>query len=603
MREMYLRLALARLRSRKGQFAVLFLVTVAGCAIALSALALRGATTDPWQRLFAATNGAHVTVRADSPEAVRAAAALPEVAEATEVIASHAAAVEISGRVLGVDLVRAPEGERMVVDRPALVQGRWPQEAGEIVFESTMADRLGIRVGDRVRVGGPEPVSLRVAGTAASAGRGNYPALTPGTAWVGAATFDRLELDRDGVPADLSVGLRLHDPALAETVAASLRAEGGSPGREAWTAEDDRRIATITAEIMRTFILGFTMLMLLAAVMLVFTLLGSRVVSEARQVALLQVAGVTPGQLSLLLAVEHAIIALAGVAGGTSLALGVAPVLTRIAASGLGTVPPSITPNQIAVVGGIAVLAATLAGATAAVRAGRSSLAVVARGATAARRSRLTSLAASLSLPAWVVLGIKDVFSRRGRAVLIVLSLALALMTTVVVLGGQLSIDAAAADTQQLTAAASLATPPGELPSVPPGGPRASSPVVALLEVMQVLLTLVALANLAAAGLMSSRERRREQAVLQATGYSPGQLAAAAAASHGLLAIPAGLIGIPLGFALLSGIAAEVENTVFPGPAAIALVIAAAMAVAAAVAAIPAFSAQRRSLAHALVIE
>ena len=54
---------------------VLFLVTVLGCAIALSALALRGAASGPWQRLFAETNGAHVTVQSSSPDAVADAAA------------------------------------------------------------------------------------------------------------------------------------------------------------------------------------------------------------------------------------------------------------------------------------------------------------------------------------------------------------------------------------------------------------------------------------------------------------------------------------------------------------------------------------------------
>ena len=502
MREMYLRLALARLRTRRVQFAVLFLVTVLGCAVALSALALRSAASGPWQRLFAQTNGAHVTVQSSSPDAVAAAAALPEVSAATEVIARHHAAVDIGGRLLEVQLVRAPHADLMIVDRPAVLDGRWLEHDGEIVLELTMADTLGVRVGEQIRVGGREPVALRVAGTAATAGRGgNYPAVTPGIAWVSAATFDGLDLARDGEPIELIVGLRLHDPARAAALAAAINADTSWPDVQAWTAADDRFEATIGAEIMRVIVLGFTFLLLVAAVLLVFILLGSRVVSESRQVALLQVTGVTPRQLSTLLAVEHAIIGLAGAIVGTLVALAVAPLLARMAASGLGTAPPTISPTQIAVVGAAAVTAGALAGAIAAIRVGRASLAVVARGATAARRSRLASLAAALSLPAWFVLGVKDAFSRRGRAVLVVLSLALALLTTVVVITAGSSINSEEITDATVAAGATLATPPGELPAVPPGV-VASAGVLKLFRVLQVLLSLVALANLLAAALI-----------------------------------------------------------------------------------------------------
>jgi putative ABC transport system permease protein len=602
MREMYLRLALARLRSRRSQFAVLFLVTVLGCAIALSALALRGAASGPWQRLFAETNGAHVTVQATSPDAVTDAAGRPEVSAATEVIARHHAAVDIGGRLLQIQLVRAPDRDLMTVDQPAVVDGRWLDGDGEIVLEATMADTLGVRVGDQIRVGGREPVVLRVAGTAATAGRGaNYPAVTPGMGWVTAATFDGLDLASDGEPIELTVGLRLHDPDRAAPLAAALSADTRWPDRQVWTAADDRLDATIAAEIMRVIVLGFTVLLLVAAVLLVFILLGSRVVSESRQVALLQVAGVTPRQLSMVLAVEHAIIALAGATVGTLVALAVAPLLARAAASGLGTVPPTISPIQITVVAAVAVAAGALAGATAAIRVGRASLAVVAGGATSARRSRLSSLAAALSLPAWLVLGVKDAFSRRGRAILIVMSLALALLTTVVVITAGSSISAEATDAT-VAAGATLATPPTELPAVPPGV-VASAGLLKLFRVLQVLLSLVTLANLLAAALMSARERTRELSVLEATGFSSRHLVAAATTSHGLLAVPAALIGLPLGFAMVAGMTADIEGTVYAGAGEVALVVLAATAVAGLLAALPVLARRRHSLAHALAIE
>jgi putative ABC transport system permease protein len=602
MKEMYLRLALARLRARRVQFAVLLLVTALGCAIALSALALRSAATGPWQRLFDETNGAHVTVQSATPDAVAAAAARPAVGAASPVIARHNAAVEIGGRVLQIQLVRAPERELMTVDRPAVVDGRWLDGDGAIVLEMTLAETLGVGAGEQIRVGGPEPVVLRVAGTAATAGRGgNYPAVTPGMAWVTAATFDRLDLARDGEPIELTVGLRLRDPAQAAALAAAIGADSRWPDVQAWTAADDRFEATIAAEIMRAIVLGFTFLLLVAAVLLVFILLGSRVVSESRQVALLQVAGVTPRQLSTLLAVEHAIIALAGAAVGTVAALAVARLLARVAASGLGTVPPTISPRQIAVVAAVAMTAGALAGAVAAIRVGRESLAVVARGATAARRSRLSSLAAALPVPAWLVLGVKDALSRRGRAVLVVLSLALALLTTVVVITAGSSINSDEVREATVAAGGTLATPPNDLPAVPPDA-VASAGVLKLFRVLQVLLTLVALANLLAAALMSARERIRELSVLEATGFSSLHLVAAAATSYGLLAVPATVIGLPLGFAVVAGITANIEGTVYPGPGEVALVVLGTVTVAGFLAALPVL-AGRRSLVEALAVE
>jgi putative ABC transport system permease protein len=603
MREMYLRLALARLRSRRIQFAVLFLVAVLGCAIALSALALRGAASGPWQRLFAETNGAHVTVQATSPDAVTDAAARPEVSAATEVIARHQAAVDIGGRLLQIQLVRAPDRDQMTVDRPAVLDGRWLGGDGEVVLEMTMAEALGARVGDQIRFGGREPVVLRVAGTAATAGRGaNYPAVTPGMGWVTAATFDGLHLAGDGEPIELTVGLRLHDPDRAAPLAAALAADTRWPDRQVWTAADDRFEATIAAEIMRVIVLGYTLLLLVGAVLLVFILLGSRVVSESRQVALLQVAGVTPRQLSTVLAVEHAIIALAGAAVGTLVALAVAPLLARAATSALGTVPPTISPTQITVVAAVAVAAGALAGAIAAIRVGRTSLAVVAGGATLARRSRLSSLAAALSLPAWFVLGVKDAFARPGRAILIVLSLALALLTTVVVITAGASISPDATTDATVAAGATLATPPNELPALPPGL-TASTGVLKLFRVLQVLLSLVALANVLAAALMSARERTRELSVLEATGFSSRHLVAAATTSHGLLALPAALIGLPLGFAIVAGMTADIEGTVYPGAGEVALVVLAAAAIAGLLAALPVLARRRHSLAHALAVE
>jgi hypothetical protein len=199
-----------------------------------------------------------------------------------------------------------------------------------------------------------------------------------------------------------------------------------------------------------------------------------------------------------------------------------------------------------------------------------------------------------------LVLGVKDAFSRRGRAVLVVLSLALALLTTIVVITAGSSINSDEIVDATLAPGGTLATPPNDLPAVPPGL-VASAGVLKLFRVLQVLLSLVALANLLAAALMSARERIRESSVLEATGFSSRHLLAAAATSHALLAVPAALIGLPLGFAVVAGITANIEGTVYPGPGEVALVVLGTVAVAGFLAALPVLT-QRRSLVAALAI-
>jgi ABC-type antimicrobial peptide transport system permease subunit len=126
--------------------------------------------------------------------------------------------------------------------------------------------------------------------------------------------------------------------------------------------------------------LFFAVLMLVAAVLLIVTLLGSRLVSEARELTLLQVAGLTPGRLALLIAAEHALLAVVGAAAGILVAIAVAPRIAESAATVFGSVTPRLSLGDVAGVGAAAVAVSVLVSAAGGLRAGRRSLAVVARG-------------------------------------------------------------------------------------------------------------------------------------------------------------------------------------------------------------------------------
>jgi putative ABC transport system permease protein len=606
-------LVVARLRSHLGRSLVLVVVVAVASGIALSALAVLRVADDPWAPLVAATNGGDVELdEAPRRPDPRALAALPEVESVGVLIESGDAALQVGGDAMLVSLKRMPDRETMVVDRPLMLAGRWFAADDEVVFEATMADSLGIGVGDSVTLNGEHGRTARVVGTAATTMLPNYPERLPGTIFAGEGLF--AAIDPVGAPR-WSIGLRLRDPSRADEVVARLNQDGPVPagmctaaGWCARTSADIRDNAFPTrVDTFAQVMLFFAVLMLVAAVLLIVTLLGSRLVSEARELTLLQVAGATPARLASLIAAEHALVAVTGVAAGSLLARVVAPRVAESAATVFGSVSPSLSLADVVGVGVVAVAASILVSAIGGLRAGQRSLAVVARGGSGrVRRSRAAAVAIRSSSPAMLVLGLKDIATRRGRAIVTVLSVALAVTIAVAIVGlGASELDPAIATTQ----AAELPADPADisrLPVVPSAvGEQAVGRILTLITAMQVLLGGVAIVTLLAAASMSVRERLRELGVLHALGCTTTQLAGASAVSQGALGAIGAAIGVPLGlgFYLLFKAASGGGFTGFPPPLGIALVAVAAVAIAAAAGAVPALLARRVPASVALAAE
>jgi putative ABC transport system permease protein len=607
-------LVLARLRSHLGRSLVLVTVVAVAAGIALSALAVLRVADDPWAPLQAATRGADVEIdEAPARPDPRALAAMPEVTAVGSLIESGDAALGVHGEVLLVSLKRMPaDRDAMVVDRPRMMAGRWFAAADEVVFEATLADTLGVEVGDLVALHGEHGRTVRVAGTAATTMAPNYPERLPGSIFAGGAVFDAV--DPVGAPR-WSIGLRLHDPSRADAVVARLNASrplpAGGCGAAAWcarTAADIRENAFPSrvnefAQVM----LFFAVLLLIAAVLLIVTLLGSRLVSEARELTLLQVAGATPARVALLIASEHALLAVAGAAAGVLVARVVAPRIASSAATVFGSVSPRLSPGDVLVVGAAAVAVSVLVSAVGGLRAGRRSLAVVARGGTGrTRHSRAAALAMRSTSWATLVLGLKDIATRRGRAAVTVLSVALAVTIAVAVVGlGTSELDPAVVPTR----VASLPADPAEISRLPVFSPAISQQVIGrimtLIAAMQVLLGGVAVVTLLAAASMTIQERLRELGVLHALGCTTAQLAGASAVSQGALGAVGAALGLPLGVGvyLLFKVMGGGSFSGFPPPAAFALIALGAVAVAATAGAVPALLAQRLPASQALAVE
>jgi putative ABC transport system permease protein len=607
-------LVLARLRSHLGRSLVLVVVVGVATGIALSALAVLRVADDPWAPLQAATRGGDVEIdEAPARPDPRALAALPEVATVGSLIQSGDTALQVHGQVLLVSLKRMPaDREAMVVERPLVMAGRWFAADDEVVFEATLADTLGVEVGDTVALNGDHGRTVRVAGTAATTMLPNYPERLPGSIFASGAVFDAIA--PVGAPR-WSIGLRLHDPSQADAVVARLNASGPVPpgnctaaGWCARTAADIRDNAFPSrVDEFAGVMLFFAVLMLIAAVLLIVTLLGSRLVSEAKELTLLQVAGATPARLALLIATEHALLAVAGAAAGILVARVVAPRIAESAATMFGLVSPRLSLGDVMVVSAAAVAISVLVSALGGLRAGRRSLAVVARGGTGrVRRSRAAALAMRSTSWATLVLGLKDIATRRGRAAVTVLSVALAVTIAVAVVGlGTSELDPAIAPTQ----AASLPADPAEISRLPVFSPAISQQVIGrimtLITAMQALLGGVAVVTLLAAASMSIQERLRELSVLHAVGCTTSQLAGASAVSQGALGAIGATLGLPLGLGvyLLFKAMSGGGFTGSPPPLSLALIGLAAIAIAAAAGAAPALLAQRVPASQALAAE
>jgi putative ABC transport system permease protein len=606
-------LVLARLRSHLGRSLVLVAVVAVAAGIALSALAVLRVADDPWAPLQAATLGADVEIdEAPARPDPRALAALPEVATAGTLIESGDTALQAHGEVLLVSLKRMPDRETMPVDRPLMMTGRWFAADGEVVVEATLADTLGIDVGDTVTLHGEHGRTVRVVGTAATTMLPNYPERTPGTIFAGTTLFDAI--DPVGVPR-WSIGLRLRDPSQADAVVAGLNRDGPVPpgnctaaGWCARTAADIRDNAFPTRiDSFAQVMLFFAALLLIATVLLIVTLLGSRLVSEARELTVLQVAGATPARVALLIASEHALLAVVGAATGVLVARVVAPRIAESAATVFGSVSPMLTLGDVVGVGVAAVVVSVLVSAVGGLRAGRRSLAVVARGGTGrVRRSRAAAIAMRASASSTLVLGLKDIATRRGRAVVTVLSVTLAVTIAVAIIGlGTSELNPAIAPTQ----AAQLPADPADISRLPVFSSAVSDQaigrIMTLIAALQVLLGGVAVITLLAAASMSIQERLRELGVLHALGCTTGQLVGASAVSQGTLGGIGSLLGIPLGLGvyLLFKAMAGGGFTGSPPPPAILLIALAAIAIAAAAGAIPALLAQRFPASQALAAE
>jgi len=432
------RTALANLRSRRLN-SVLLGVIIAGGAMSLAlSVGLHENASHPFKQTTSATNSLDVHVLAfDGRSDIDSVARSPGVKAVSGPY--EFAEVELTGRPENVRLTLESMRTRPKLERPALSAGRWVGASpGEVVLERSFARARHVHVGDRLRISHSANLSeLKVVGIAISAARGPFPDWAPASAWVGPSTVAAAAPNprRRGHELHLQLADRSQSAAFVNDVQRRY-----PPERVAaydWREVED----TVTSQTSGlTVILGSaSLLALLGAGFVIANAISGRVLAARREIGLLKAAGFTPGGVTGLFVAENLILAVIAGVIGTAAAIPITPLLLHRSADLLGTPTPSGLGLQTVAAGVLGVaLIVTIFTALPAWRAGRLKVldAIrLGRTSVSSRPSRTGELAARCHLPVAAVLGVKDAFAARSRAVMTILSLILTVTAVVATLG------------------------------------------------------------------------------------------------------------------------------------------------------------------------
>ena len=361
---------------------------VVAFAVGALVVTLHGrATLDaPYDRLFDATNGAHVTVVASDTATLR------QIAGERGVVASEGPrpiiGVPVNGRADGIGLIGLPRTRARIED-PLILEGRRIRGPGEVVLARGWAREHNVRLGATL-VAGDRP--LKVVGIGSTAGSNDGGWADPADV-LGLASSDR--------KVRYGIALRLADPGAAKAFARRVERDGVRTldwrTQRAQLTDDARRLLTILQTT--------TLLALLAAGFTLATAISGRVLASRRQVGLLRAIGLTPAQVTGVLVAHYLVLAALAAPFGLAVGALIAGRLSAAEADSLGA--PAYGAPGVALLGGsllIALLVVAAATALPAWRAGRlpaQAALAIGRGATSGRASRVAPSPAGCTCRWW----------------------------------------------------------------------------------------------------------------------------------------------------------------------------------------------------------
>jgi len=467
-----LRWVRADLRARPGQ-AVLTVGVVAGVVVALilAAMLLEG-TANPWQGLFARTRGADVIIRFAHGTDLAKLAALPGVTAVGAPSVVVPATLEQGVAESPVEL-RAMLPAEPALSAPLVTAGSWLR-AGDrtptAVVEASFAAAAHLRVGEKIAVAGVDgnTATMTVAGLAYTTDQGFYPQATPGLIWVLPATLRQVE----EVPSETEevVGLRLGDPSangigqvVQEVYNAYHTTTERSPVEQVTTWQQVETSMASNDRLLGLLLALFGLIALIAALYAIANVTAARVLVQRRDIAMLGALGFTPGQVVWALLAEQTALG----AAATAVGLAGAWAATRSPAF-IGPpdgIPVALTPlpaSWIALAAAGTIGTVAVATVVPAWRAGRvSPVAAVAASPPRGRLSRLARIGLLVRLPAPLVLGARDSFTRRLPAALTIVGVAIPMAMITIALTCWTTLDGFSGDPGRVDLAAALTVYPG----------------------------------------------------------------------------------------------------------------------------------------------
>lgn len=431
-----LRWANADLRAHRGQAVVTVLTTAGVIASLLLAAALFSYATNPWERIFTQTRGAHVWLSTGADADVAALTRLDGVADVSGPFPTSRTTATADGVRAAVEL-RAAATEPPEVGAPSLVAGKWldPETPDGIVLERSFAQALWAETGDTLTVpGGGGPRTLKVIGVAETAEPHYRPGEQPGVGWVLPSTLAGTAEKGAGQ----TLGLRLHDPRDTDFLVQRAVTELGADQVAGVTKWQEARADAEEGYRLLGLVFGvFGLGALLAGALVASGAISTRVRGQLRDVSVLKAIGFTPGQVIWIFLIQHLAMALLAVALGTGTILAFGsriPGRVGEAAAVWQELPGHLT--LLLGLPAFAVLLIAVATGLAAWRAGRVSPVPSARTAgtapTVGPLSRLTrsalGLPLGLTVSSTLVLGWRSAFPRRPQAATAVFRLAVPLV-------------------------------------------------------------------------------------------------------------------------------------------------------------------------------
>lgn len=458
-----LRWAHADLRTHRGEALFLVLATAGIVVSLLLAAALFGYATNPWQRTFSQTHGAHVWIHTDSRTVLDGLSALDGVEATAGPYDTAATSLSVRGTRANVELRATPSAP--VVGRPLLTAGHWldPTTPDGVVLESRLARALLAGPGDTLSL--PQGNGqLTVVGIAETAEARYRPGEQPGIVWALPSAVHH--------STGQIIGLRLTNPAeTGYAVQRAVTALGAGAIGEVSTWQQARAEAQGDNRLLGQVLGLFGCGALMAAGFAVHGAIATRIRGHLRDISVLKAIGFTPSQVIRVFLLQHIAYALIGALAAVTAteALG-GRVTGRLGDSvRLWRVLPGHTTTQLAVPAAVVLFIAATTG-LAAWRAGRvpsvpGARPVFVNGVRQARASgtrtskRLPVLmrrAFEVRVPAPLVLGLHATLARPARSLATIARLCLPLLLITVALSAWTTLDRFHRDPERIGVPAAL---------------------------------------------------------------------------------------------------------------------------------------------------